>query len=312
MKAKLPHESGKVMLTDGGLETTLIFLEGFELPCFASFDLLKDEVGLEALRNYFRKYLEIAAENGFGFILESPTWRANPDWVEKAGYLKRDTKKLNAQAIGLMVEIREEFAGRVDPILISGCVGPRGDGYSADSIMKIESAQNYHSEQILAFAIAKVDLVSAITMTHVEEAIGIANAAAKLEIPVVISFTVETNGNLPSGMSLKEAIRQVDRYSKTQPIYYMINCAHPTHFADMLISGKEDGWTRRIKGIRANASPKSHAELDESTDLDRGNLDEFHNGHADLNKVFPHINVYGGCCGTDHEHILEIVNAVNA
>lgn len=312
MKTKLPHESGKVILTDGGLETTLIFLEGFELPCFASFDLVKDDNGIDALRKYFRRYLEIAKEHGFGFILESPTWRANPDWVEKSGYSKRDTKRLNAQAIQLMVEIRKEFAGRVDPILISGCVGPRGDGYSADSIMKIESAQNYHSEQILAFAMAKVDLVSAITMTHVEEAIGIANAAAKLELPVIISFTVETDGNLPSGMSLKEAIRQVDRYAKTQPIYYMINCAHPTHFADMLISGKEEIWTKRIKGIRANASPKSHAELDESTDLDRGNLDEFRDGHVALREAFPQINVFGGCCGTDHEHILEIAKAVSA
>lgn len=311
-RSVLPHETAKIVLTDGGLETTLIFLEGFELPCFASFDLLKDEVGIEALRNYFRKYLEIASVNGFGFILESPTWRANPDWVEKAGYSKRDTKKLNAQAIALMAEMRKEFAGRVDPIMISGCVGPRGDGYSADSIMKIGSAENYHSEQILAFSMANVDMVSAITMTHVEEAIGIANAAAKLELPVVISFTVETDGKLPSGMSLKEAIRQVDRYAKVQPIYYMINCAHPTHFADMLMSGKEDGWTKRIKGIRANASPKSHAELDESTELDRGNLDDFRNGHAGLNKAFPQINVYGGCCGTDHEHILEIVKAVNA
>lgn len=311
-KTVLPNESDKIYLTDGGLETTLIFLEGFELPCFASFDLLKDDKGIEALRNYFRGYLEIAAESGFGFILESPTWRANPDWVEKAGYQKRDTKKLNDQAIKLLLEMRNEFAGRVDPILISGCVGPRGDGYSADSIMKIESAQNYHSEQILAFAMANVDMVSAITMTHVEEAIGIANASAKLELPAVISFTVETDGNLPSGMSLKEAIRQVDRYAKTQPIYYMINCAHPTHFADTLSSGKDEGWTKRIRGIRANASPKSHAELDESIDLDRGDLDQFRSGHVALTNEFSHINVFGGCCGTDREHVTEIVKAISA
>lgn len=307
-----PGSAEKVFLTDGGLETTLIFLEGWDLPSFAAFDLLKDEAGTRALKDYYLRYLRIAAEHDFNFILETPTWRANPDWVEKVGYNRSATSEINHKAAGLMHDLKKEFSREIDNIFVSGCIGPRGDGYLADSRMTSESAQNYHSEQIFAFAMANVDMVSAITMTYVDEAIGIANAAAKLEIPVVISFTVETDGNLPSGMSLKEAIRIVDRAADSQPIYYMINCAHPTHFADLLISGKEEDWTKRIKGIRANASPKSHAELDELTDLDRGNIDEFRNGHADLNKAFPQINVYGGCCGTDHEHILEIAKAISA
>lgn len=307
---QLPHETAKLFLTDGGLETSLIFLDGFELPYFAAFDLLKSENGYKGLQNYYRKYLQLAKHFKTGFILESPTWRANPDWIEKIGYDKSAISEINEKAIQLLVDLRNEFAKDLDTIILSGCIGPRGDGYKTENIMSVENAEKYHSDQIEVFSRTSVDMISAITMNYVEEAIGIVRAANNFNLQSVISFTVETDGKLPTGMSLKEAIRQVDESVETPPLYFMINCAHPTHFLNEILKGKNEQWTKRIKGIRANASCKSHAELDEATELDRGNPHELGNVHKQLKETFTQLNVFGGCCGTDEEHVLEIFNQV--
>ncbi|MBX3291160.1 MAG: homocysteine S-methyltransferase family protein [Acidobacteria bacterium] len=308
----LPHRSERLFLTDGGLETTLIFLEGFDLPCFASFDLLKNDAGYEALKKYYSGYLKMARDHNMGFILESPTWRAGKDWMEPTGYPLSAVSDINRKAIGMMRELRDEFANGSEQILISGCVGPRGDGYRPETMMTAEEAKGYHSEQIAIFASEGVDMISAITMTHTGEAIGIAQAAADAGIPSVISFTVETDGKLPSGMSLGDAISETDASTSTPPAYYMINCAHPTHFADELAAAQDTIWAERIRGIRANASRKSHAELDESTDLDRGDMKDFGDGHARLKELLPHLNVFGGCCGTDEEHVLTLAAQMTA
>lgn len=308
----LPNASEDLYLTDGGLETTLIFLKGYELPCFAAFDLLKEEKGYHALKEYYRQYLKIAQEYKANFILESPTWRANPDWIQKIGYQPSSLSEINEKAIQLLVELKKEFETQIPNIVFSGCVGPRGDGYKPESIMTVEEAQRYHSAQINIFSLTSVDMVSAITMNYVEEAIGITQAAAMKGLPVVISFTVETDGKLATGMSLKEAIEKVDKNVMQPPLYYMINCAHPTHFSHELYEGKHEQWTKRIKGLRANSSCKSHAELDEATELDRGNLQELAIEYKKLKAAFNQINVFGGCCGTDEEHLDAIVSQITA
>ncbi|MBC7744575.1 MAG: homocysteine S-methyltransferase family protein [Flavobacterium sp.] len=305
-KTTLPNETADLFLTDGGLETTLVFLEGFELPYFAAFNLLKDKKGYNTISDYYKRYLTIARELKMGFILESPTWRANPDWIEKLGYSKSAVSEINEIAIQLMVNLKNEFEAEINTIVISGCVGPRGDGYRPENLMTVDEAQKYHSEQIVAFSHTPVDMISAITMNYAEEAIGIARAAAAANLPVVISFTVETNGKLPTGMSLKEVIEQVDTSVKEPPLYFMINCAHPTHFKEVLKNGQNEQWTKRIKGIRANSSCKSHAELDEATVLDRGNPHELGYEHKILKHTLNQLNVFGGCCGTDEEHVREI------
>ncbi|TDH27278.1 homocysteine S-methyltransferase [Segetibacter sp. 3557_3] len=312
LRAKvLPNTSAKLFLTDGGLETTLVFLEGYDLPHFAAFDLLKDEEGFEAIRNYYRRYLAIARDYGAGFILESPTWRASPDWIKKLGYPEADLFTLNKRAIQLLVELKEEYENFVPDIVLSGCVGPRGDGYIPGTSMTADEAQEYHSAQINVFSETAVDMISAITMNYAEEAIGIARAAAAHDLPVVISFTVETNGRLPTGMRLKEAIELVDKNTLQPPIYYMLNCAHPSHFSEELKTGKNEHWVNRIRGLRANASCKSHAELDEATALDRGNPEEFAGEHRRLREAFQQLNVFGGCCGTDEEHVLAIAKELS-
>ena len=307
-KKNFPNESDAVFLTDGGLETTLIFLEGFDLPYFAAFDLLKSEKGYNGIKNYYIRYLEIAKKFNTNFILESPTWRANPDWIEKIGYPRSATSELNGKAVKLLTDLKAEFENDLQTILISGCIGPRGDGYVPENSMNTAEAQLYHSEQIEALSDTSVDLISAITMNYVEEAIGISRAANAVNLPVVISFTVETDGKLPTGMCLKDAIQKVDKSVKVPPLYFMINCAHPTHFLNELLENKNEPWTKRIKGLRANASCKSHAELDEATALDRGIPSELGKEYKRLKDSFSHLNVFGGCCGTDEEHILEIIN----
>jgi S-methylmethionine-dependent homocysteine/selenocysteine methylase len=309
-KFVLPHQCGDLFLTDGGLETTLIFLDGFELPCFAAFDLLKEEKGYNRIRDYYRRYLKIAKDYRTAFILESPTWRANPDWLKKLAYPVSAIDDINTKSIQLLVDLKEEFKNDVSQIVISGCVGPRGDGYKPYTMMSVEEAHEYHSEQIKVFSRTPVDIITAITMNYVEEAIGIASAAGAVNLPAVISFTVETDGKLPTGMTLKEAVNQVDESAKQAPLYYMINCAHPTHFLHELENGKQENWTNRIRGIRANASCRSHAELDEATELDSGNPEELGIEYKRLKSSFNQLNVFGGCCGTDERHILEIAKQV--
>ena len=300
----LPQLEGGFYLTDGGIETTLIFHEGMDLPDFAAFHLLKTSKGDAALRKYFRTYAEIAKKFGTGLILESATWRANADWGRRIGYSAETLANANRKAIHLLEKIREEFETQQMPMVISGCIGPRGDGYIPNSAMTIQEAELYHREQIETFTGSAVDVVTAITMNYVEEAIGIARAAQNVNLPVVLSFTVETDGHLPTGQTLQAAIEQVDEATSGYPAYYMINCAHPTHFEHVLTG--EGAWLDRIRGIRANASRKSHTELNEAPDLDSGDPFELGMQYNRLKNRLPHLNVMGGCCGTDHRHVEQI------
>jgi S-methylmethionine-dependent homocysteine/selenocysteine methylase len=300
-RERLPQLDGGLFLTDGGLETTLIFHEGFDLPCFAAFVLLDSECGRKALRDYFDRYAPMAIAAGAGFVLEAPTWRANPDWGTKVGYGTEALARNNRAAIALLLELRDRYETAASPMVVSGALGPRGDGYDPGALMSADEAADYHGFQIGLFRDAGADLVSAFTMTNIGEAQGIALAAKALDMPCVISFTVETDGRLPTGDTLAEAIRCVDAETGNGPAYYMINCAHPTHFDHVLAAGEP--WIKRLRGLRANSSRMSHAELDNAPELDIGDPLELGGQYAELRRRFPHINVLGGCCGTDHRHV---------
>jgi S-methylmethionine-dependent homocysteine/selenocysteine methylase len=303
-RTNLPQLSGSFFLTDGGIETTLIFHEGMALPHFAAFDLLKLAAGRSALKKYFSTYAALAKRYGVGCILESATWRASLDWGEKLSYSPAALKEANREAIAMLHDIRAEYEDSVTRVVISGCIGPRGDGYSPAFLMTEDEARRYHTLQVETFRDAGADLITAITMTYPAEAIGLARAAVAAGMPVVISFTVETDGRLPTGQTLREAVEQVDEATGQAPVYYMINCAHPTHFAGALTAGEP--WIERIRGLRANASAKSHAELNDSTELDDGNPVELGFQYRELRSRLPKLNVFGGCCGTDERHVEEI------
>lgn len=304
-RTALPQQDESLSLTDSGLETDLIFNHGLELPDFASFVLLDDETGRAALRGYFDAHVEVAREHGVGIVLETPTWRANPDWAGQLGYDDHALADINRRAVQLLLDVRESNADV--PVVISGVLGPRGDGYQPAFLMSAADAESYHAAQVESFAATDADLVHAMTITYPDEAVGVVRAARVANMPVVISFTVETDGDLPDGSTLAEGISRVDEATDGWAAYFGVNCAHPTHFAHLLERGQP--WAGRLRSIRANASRMSHAELDEAEELDAGDPVELAAEYAALRDRLPSLTVLGGCCGTDVRHVEAIANA---
>jgi homocysteine S-methyltransferase len=297
---------GTTVVTDAGLETWLLFKRGVELPAFAAYPLAATEAGRALLTEYLRYYAEIAASVGAAAELEAATWRANPDWAAVLGHDLETLGTLIDQCVALVAQVRAEWRGD-QAFLIGGSVGPRGDGYRVDTWMTPEIAADYHGFQVNRMASAGIDVVSAVTMGYVGEAAGVALAARAAGVPCVVSFTVETDGRLPSGMPLGEAIDATDAATDAYPLHYMINCAHPTHFDHVLDPAAP--WANRLGGIRANASALSHADLDEMVELDEGDPADLAVRYVALRDQLPSLHVVGGCCGTDHRHVDAIARA---
>jgi S-methylmethionine-dependent homocysteine/selenocysteine methylase len=291
-------------VNDGGLETDLIFHHGFDLPEFAAYPLLDDERGRSALAGYYAGYAAIAAGHGVGLQLDTPTWRANPDWGARLGHDADALAAANTAAVGFLRDVAGEWADRVPEIRLSGQVGPRGDGYVPGAAVDPDEAAAYHQPQVTAFAEAGADLVSALTLSDVGEAVGVVRAARAAGVPVLVSFTVETDGRLPTGLTLAEAIAATD--AAAAPDSFMVNCAHPDHVARALAG---DGPWERVHGLRVNASDLSHEELDAMTELDDGDPDALATAHARLERLLPSVTLVGGCCGTDTRHVEAIWQA---
>lgn len=299
-----PPSNVDLFLAYVGMETDLIFNQGIDLPGFATYPLLKTAEGRELLKKYMEDLIALGKETGTGVILESPTWVANRDRGAAIGYAFSELKKLNQDAIALMAAVRS--GSDHAPTVISANIGPREDAYAPVAQMPSEEAEHYHSEQISALAETDVDVITGYTLAYPSEAIGMVRAARQFGLPVVISFTLETDGRLPTGESLEEAISEVDAATDGYTAYFMINCAHPEHFCGVL---EDAPWMQRVRGIIANASRCSHAELDEAEELDDGNPTELGVQLSDIRRRFPHIQVLGGCCGTDMRHMSQIVTA---
>jgi homocysteine S-methyltransferase len=305
----LPHLTAPLTITDGGLETTLVYQHAIDLPDFAAFPLLDTEAGRAALAAYYEPYLHLGRRLRIPVIVDTPTWRANLDWAARLGYDAIRLAALNRRAVEFVRDLAGRDGGSTEHV-VNGVVGPRGDGYVVGEAMSASEAAAYHGLQARAFAEAGAAMMTAVTMTYVDEAIGVARAAHSVGLPAVISFTVETDGALPSGEPLGDAITRVDDATGQAPAYYMVNCAHPTHFADQLAQGGE--WTARVQAIRANASRCSHAELDAATELDRGDVADLAAWYRRLHSILPALRVVGGCCGTDHEHVTAIADSLVA
>ncbi len=306
-RASLPLDDGSLFLTDAGMETALIFHQGQELPSFATFPLLESESGRDALRTYYEPFLALARTRGTGFILGGCTWRASADWGAELGYDAEALAAVNRRAMAFVEELRDSEPSSSRPVLLEAPIGPRGDAYAPSSLMTPEEAEHYHSAQMQTLSDTPVELVTALTFTYADEAIGLTRAARAAGLPVAVSFTVETDGRLPSGQTLRAAIEQVDDETDGAPLHYMINCAHPTHFAGAV--GDGGPWTERVQGLRANASTLSHAELDEAEDLDDGDPDDLAARHLALRGSLPNLTILGGCCGTDIRHVTRIADA---
>ena len=305
----LPQLRGGFFLSDGGIDTDLIFNRGLEIREFAAHTLLAGEAGRRAIAEYFRPYLALAEEVDAGFILGSQTWKAHPHWAGDLGSTDEELRRANEESIDFIARLRGQFAGNRRPIVLSGLVGPRGDSYAPGTGIGAEEAEEYHARQIGWLAKTEVDMVKAATFGRAEEAVGVVRAAAAAGLPVVVSFTVETDGSLPSGRPLGEAIQRVDEATAGAAAYFQVNCAHPDHFFHLL---GDSAWARRIRGVRCNASRLSHAELDQCEVLDDGDPGELAARYVEIRRRMPWLVVFGGCCGTDIRHVTAIARALRA
>ena len=305
---RLPQLTGdRLFITDGGLETTLMFEHGIDLPCFAAFPLVEDFGGRSLLRRYYEPFVALAAAHGTGLIVDTATWRASPDWGSALGWSPARLDEVNREAVALAEEVRAAAAARGVPAVVSGTIGPRGDGYVPGARMSARESEAYHAVQIASFAGTSADMVCALTLTTADEAVGIVRAARAEGLPVAVSFTLETDGRLPDGTALQDAVEQVDAATDAGAAYFMVNCAHPEHIEPALAGGGP--WLDRLSGLRANASRASHAELDEAEELDDGDPEELGLQYHDLRDHLRAVTVVGGCCGTDHRHVAAICQA---
>ena len=305
----LPQLSGGLFLMDAGLETDIIFNHGVDITEFAAHTLLPDPKGREVLVNYFRGFLALAGEHDAGFIFDSQTWKAHMHWARDLGASEDDLRRANHDAIAFISELRDEFSGNAKPIVLNGVIGPRGDAYAPEEAVAADEAERYHAKQIGWLAEAGVDMVTALTFTQSDEAVGFVRAAGSAGLPSVISFTVETDGRLPTGQPLDAAIQVVDDATDQAAAYFMVNCAHPDHFFHLL---GDEAWAKRIRGIRCNASRQSHAELDACEVLDDGDPAEFGGQYRAIKDRMPWLNIFGGCCGSDLRHVTQIAKALAA
>ena len=298
----LPQLGEDLFLTDAGMETDIIFNRGIAIREFAAHTLLPNPEGFNALETYFEGFLALARQHDAGFILDAPTWKAHRHWADDLGETTEDLQTANEAAVALIAQLRDKAANR-KPVVLNAQIGPRGDAYAPEDMIEAEAARDYFAEQIGWLARTPLDMVTGMTFTQAGEAEGFVLAAGDAAMPSVISFTLETDGTLPSGQSLAEAIAQVDANTNGGPAYYMINCAHPDHFERQVRDGE---WRRRIRGVRANASRRSHAELDEAEDLDDGNPVELARQYRGLVEAMPWLNIFGACCGGDLRHVTAI------
>lgn len=308
-RTALPQLTGTLFLTDAGLETDIIFNKGIDIREFAAHTLLPDPGWREVLVRYFREMLSLAKSAGTGFILDCPTWKAHMHWAMDLGASEAEIRQANIDSVAFAADLRDEFSTNEQPIVLNGLVGPRGDAYAPEAQIATDEAEKYHAQQIGWLAETDVDMVSALTFTQADEAIGAVRAAKAVGLPIVVSFTTETDGRLPTGQSLGDAIQQVDAETDGAAAYFMVNCAHPEHFSGVI---DDSAWTKRIHGLRCNASRLSHAELDECEVLDDGNPVELAQLYAELKASMPWLNVFGGCCGSDLRHVTEIAKVLTA
>ena len=306
-RSSLPQLSGDIFLADAGVETDLIFNHGIEIREFAAHTLLPTPDGRAALTRYFEGFLDLAKHQNTGFILDTVTWKAHRHWAKALDASEDELKAANEENVRFIADLRARYLDNTKPIVLNAVMGPCGDAYRPEAVIEMNDAEAYFSQQLQWLAETEDDMVTALTFNQSGEAAGLSMAAKKVGLPVVVSFTVETNGALPTGQSLADAITEVDAATDHYPSYYMINCAHPDHFGGSLHDAQ---WARRIRGLRANASRKSHAELDASTELDAGNAHELAQQYRALADRMPWLNVFGGCCGSDLRHVAEIARAL--
>lgn len=310
MTVSLPLKPGVVYLTEGGVETETLYKYGFDLPEFAMFPLLDDPRAREAFRTMYTAYLDVAASRGCGALITGFDYRASPDWGEKLGYSRDGLAEMQHRSIAFLRDVAEPYRAVLPDILIAGCIGPRGDAYSLNRTITAHEAQDYHATQLATLKAAGVDLVWSATFNNVPEAVGVARAADAARLPLIVSFTLTSEHILRSGVTLREAVEATDREAGARrPAAYGLNCSHPVEFWPALERGD---WFQRIINIRPNAAKMDKIALCKLGHLEEGDPVELGAMMGELAQIYPHLRIFGGCCGTGAVHLDEIARNVSA
>lgn len=302
-------QEGRFYLSEGGTETELMYKYGFELPEFAMFPLLNNPDAVSKMREMFRSYLEVVAVNGMCALMGGLDYRASPDWGERLGYSPEGLAEANHHALAFLREIADEYTTDIQEILIQGVIGPRGDAYERNETITENEAEDYHSVQLKTLKEADVDLALAMTFNNIRESIGVARAAAKVGVPLAISFIVNSESKLDTGQSLGEAIATIDAETNHAPEFYSVNCCHPIEYEPAIESYD---WINRVRGVRPNASKRDKIALCQLGHLEDGDPVELGQQCGDLARRYPHMDIWGGCCGTWDNHLNEIAKNIVA
>ncbi len=301
------QKEGRFYLSEGGTETELMYKYGFELPHFAMFPLLNNPDAVLKMKEMLRSYLDVAAKHKICALMGGLDYRASPDWGKLLGYSPDGLAEANLQSIEFLREIAKEYASEIPDILFQGLIGPRGDAYEKNESITENEAEDYHSVQLETLKKADVDLALAITFNNIPESIGVARAAAKIGVSLGISLTLDSSSKLNSGPSLAEAIIAIDEETNQSPEFYLINCSHPLEYEPAIEPGN---WISRVRGVRPNASKMEKIELCQIGHLEEGDPEELGKLCGDLARRYPHMDIWGGCCGTWNSHLDEIAKNV--
>jgi len=302
--------TGEFFLTEGGTETEMMYRHGFELPEFCMLPLLDNPQAVSAMRGMFCQQLDVAAEFGLSFLLTGLDYRASPDWGAKLGYSPSALADANIAAIEFLRDIAKGYEGQIPHLHIGGILGPRGDAYSLNNEITAESAAAYHAVQLETLKRANVDFVCAATFNSIAESVGALRAADRIGLPLSVSLTLDSSCRLKSGPTLAEAITEIDAQAgDAAPEFYMVNCSHPLEYEPAL---ENQDWIRRLRGVRPNASKMEKLALCKLGHIEEGDPVELGSQVRDLSKRYPHMDIFGGCCGTGHNHLREIAKALVA
>ncbi|WP_242521620.1 homocysteine S-methyltransferase family protein [Motiliproteus sp. SC1-56] len=295
-------------MTEGGTETEIMYKFGFELPHFAMFPLLDNPKAVSALNGMYQRYLDTAAKHGFNALVGGLDYRASPDWGSLLGYSNTGLAEMQLRAIEFLRDVAKPYQGQIADIQIVGVVGPRGDAYALNKTISAQEAEAYHSTQLETLQQADVDLVWAATFNNVPEAVGVSRAAARCQLPLCMSFTLDSNHRLKSGPTLKQAIETVDlKAGDRRPDFYGINCSHPLEFSPAI---EQAAWFERVRCLRPNAAMMDKISLCKLGHLEDGDPQDLGEQMGELARRFPHIDIWGGCCGTWERHLEQIATQV--
>ncbi len=304
MNLKQTIAISKIILTEGGMIERIKRNDDIQVdPQIAHSAMVYGKKGREILRKIYSGYLDVGKKYNCPVISLAPTWRANPERIKKSIF-KNKKKEINKDCVDFLNEIRNSYSGYSSSIFIGGMMACKGNAYDPKEALSENAAKSFHQEQAGYLAESKIDFIKAATLPALSEALGIAAAISTYNVPYVLSFVINRDAALLDGTPIHKAIEIIDSETDVNPLFYMVNCVHPTIFEEAISMESKifPDILNRIVGFQANSSLKSPAELDNLSFPDTIQPGEFADLMISIHKKFG-IKILGGCCGTDDSHI---------